>query len=140
MAFNRLISCALRGRPFAIYGDGEQTRDFTYVDDAVAGTIATAERGRAGGVYNIGGGSRRSLNDVLGVLRAMTDTPVEAKYVDRERGDVRDTAADISLARRELGFEPNCDFGAGLLTQFEWQRALLSGRSDPPERLYDCVG
>lgn len=139
MAFNRLISCALERRPFRIYGNGEQTRDFTFVDDAVRGTLAAAERGRPGSVYNIGGGSRRSLKSVLEILEELMNAPVAAVYKDVERGDVRDTAADISLARRELGFQPRYGLREGLRRQLEWQQARLH-QTERGQPLYDWVG
>jgi UDP-glucose 4-epimerase len=123
MAFHRLISRTLAGEAFEVFGDGEQTRDFTFVSDAVAGTVAAAEHGRPGSVYNIGGGSRRSMNDVLDALGRIAGSAVERVYVQRQRGDARDTAADIALASEELGFVPSCNFESGLQAQLEWQRA-----------------
>jgi UDP-glucose 4-epimerase len=124
MAFHRLISSALAHRPFSVYGDGKQTRDFTYIDDAVEGTIAAGELGRPGAVYNIGGGSRRSVNDVLGALARMTGSPIDVVYREQQPGDARDTAADIERARNELGFEPTGSFERGLGNQLGWQAAL----------------
>jgi nucleoside-diphosphate-sugar epimerase len=106
MAFNRLISCALTGRPFEIFGDGEQTRDFTFVTDAVAGTIAAAQCGRPGATYNIGGGSRRSMNSALRTLEELTGRPIDRVHRERQSGDAHDTAADISLARAGLLRDP----------------------------------
>ena len=123
MAFNRLITRSLEGQPFHVFGDGEQTRDFTFVADAVSGTILAAEHGRQGSAYNIGGGSRRSMNSVLDALDALTGTPVERVYLERQRGDARDTAADIARARADLGYEPSFELDAGLNVQLEWQRA-----------------
>lgn len=125
MAFNQLISRALAGEPFELFGDGDQTRDFTFVGDAVAGTVAASERGRPGRAYNIGGGSRRSMNSVLQTLGALLGTTVQRVHRGRQRGDARDTAADISRARLELGFEPSGDFQAGLKSQLAWQQALV---------------
>ena len=65
MAFHRFIRAALAGQPITLYGDGEQTRDFTFVGDIAAATMAAGDRGRPGAVYNIGGGSRVSINEVL---------------------------------------------------------------------------
>jgi UDP-glucose 4-epimerase len=130
MAFNRLVSRALDGEPFEVYGDGEQTRDFTFVADAVAGTVAASERGRPGAAYNIGGGSNRSMNSVLETLSSLLGRPVERVYREPQRGDARDTAADISRARGDLGYEPSYDFQAGLESQLAWQRALVE-TADP---------
>lgn len=123
MAFNRLIRRALSKEAFQVFGDGSQTRDFTYVGDAVSGTIAAAKHGRPGAVYNIGGGSRRSLNSVVDTLRELIGAPVRVDYGRWQAGDARDTAADISRARRELGFEPTCQFEVGLEAQLAWQQA-----------------
>lgn len=125
MAFNRLISRALAGEPFEVYGDGKQTRDFTFVADAVAGTLAASECGRPGAAYNLGGGSRRSINDVLETLGALLGRPVERIYGKPQPGDARDAAADISRARVELGYEPSYAFHLGLESQLEWQQALF---------------
>lgn len=124
MAFYRLISQALEGVPFEVYGDGEQTRDFTFVADAVTGTLAAAECGRPGTAYNIGGGSRRSMNDVLETLSSLLGRPVDRVYREPQRGDARDTGADIARARLELGFEPSYAFPAGLESQLHWQQSL----------------
>jgi nucleoside-diphosphate-sugar epimerase len=125
MAFNRLISRALAGEPFEVYGDGRQTRDFTFVADAVTGTLMASERGRPGAAYNLGGGSRRSIHDVLETLGALLGRPVERIYSERRPGDARDTAADISRARLELGYEPSYGLDSGLEAQLEWQQALF---------------
>lgn len=138
MAFNRLINQALVDEPFTIFGDGEQTRDFTFVSDAVAGTVAAAESGRPGSVYNIGGGSRRSMNSVVRDLEAALGHRVECVYEQQSVGDARDTAADITLAHDELGFVPVVQFEDGLRAQVEWQRSTLS-QSDHPTRINSGV-
>lgn len=124
MAFNRLISRALAGEPFEIFGDGEQTRDFTFVADAISGTISAGKRGRPGASYNIGGGSRRSMNNVLDTLDGLIPSPVDRVYVERQLGDACDTGADIDFARSDLGFNPSFEFEDGLRAQLEWQQAL----------------
>jgi nucleoside-diphosphate-sugar epimerase len=126
MAFHRLISRALAEEPFEMFGDGNQTRDFTFVTDAVAGTIAAGQCAPPGSAYNIGGGSRRSMNSVLDSLGSLVGAPIDRVYRSRQLGDARDTAADITRAKRDLGFEPAFDFEAGLAAQLEWQRATLA--------------
>lgn len=123
MAFNRLISQSLAGEPFHVFGDGEQTRDFTYVADAVNGTIAAAEFGVNGAVYNLGGGSRRSMSSVIDALESLIGEPVERVYLERQAGDARDTAADTTRAREDLGYQPTSDLEAGLAAQLDWHRA-----------------
>lgn len=122
MGFHRFLERALADEPFEVYGDGEQTRDFTFVADAVAGTLAAAERGRPGVAYNIGGGSRRSLNSVFELLERLLDRPVGRLYRDSHPGDARNTAADIGLASRELGYRPSFNFDQGFEAQLDWQR------------------
>jgi UDP-glucose 4-epimerase len=123
MAFNRLITAVLTGEEFRVYGDGEQTRDFTFVDDAVAGTIGAGLSGRPGGVYNLGGGSRVSMREVFATLEAVAGMPVRLRFESAQRGDARDTSADISAARRDFGYAPEVPLDEGLRRQLEWQRA-----------------
>lgn len=125
MGFHRFLRAALTGQPITLYGDGEQTRDFTYVDDIVAALLAAGERGRAGGVYNIGGGSRVSINDVLALVGKVTGRPVDIRREPTQKGDMRDTFADTSRAKAELGFVPSTPLEQGLRAEAEWLAALL---------------
>ena len=122
MAFYRAIEAALHKRGFILYGDGLQTRDFTFVEDAVDGTIRAADGGHPGQAYNIGGGSRISMLDVLQIVkREFPDLVVRRE--DSQRGDARDSAADVSLAQSHFGYEPSWDVERGLLEQMRWHRA-----------------
>jgi len=120
MAFHRLLKCALDKTPFRLFGDGHQTRDFTFVADAVAATIAASERGRGGAVYNIGGGSRVSMLEVIQAVREVTGREVEVVMEQKQKGDMRDTYADTSAARRELGYEPRTSLREGLQREWHW--------------------
>jgi nucleoside-diphosphate-sugar epimerase len=120
MAFARFIDAALAGRAIGILGDGLQERDFTFVDDAIEGTIRAAERGRPGALYNIGGGIRTSLRAVISMLETLLDAPVSVRHLARARGDARQTCADPSLARAELGFEARVRLADGLARQLAW--------------------
>jgi nucleoside-diphosphate-sugar epimerase len=120
MAFHKFIRSALADRPITLYGDGEQTRDFTYIDDAVTANLLAAERGRPGGVYNIGGGSRVSVNAVLRTLEEIVGWPIAVNRIERQHGDVTHTYADTTLARREMDFAPQVPLEAGLRRQYEW--------------------
>jgi UDP-glucose 4-epimerase len=126
MAFNRLIACGLAGSEFEVFGDGNQTRDFTYVSDVVDATVAAAERGRPGAAYNIGGGSRRSMNSVIATLAESLGMPLGIVRRAQQAGDARDTAADITRARVDLGFVPAADFTQGIKAQLEWQETLMT--------------
>jgi len=120
MGFNRFLRAALQERPITVYGDGEQTRDFTYVDDAVAATILAAERGVAGRAYNIGGGSRVSINEVLRLIERLSGRSLDIRREAPQKGDMRDTYADTSRARAELGFAPSTSLSDGLAAEYRW--------------------
>jgi nucleoside-diphosphate-sugar epimerase len=120
MAFNRFIKSALAGSAIALYGDGRQTRDFTYVDDAVAATIAAGDAGVAGRAYNIGGGSRVTVNHVIEVIGRIMGKAVDVRREPAQKGDMRDTYADTSLARADLGFEPRVPLAEGIEAEYRW--------------------
>lgn len=126
MAFHRFIRAALTGRPITLYGDGEQTRDFTFVADAVAATRAAGDRGRPGAVYNIGGGSRVSVNQVLELVGRLTGRTLDVRREGTQKGDMRDTFADTTRAREDLGFTPSSTLEAGLAAECEWMARLLA--------------
>jgi UDP-glucose 4-epimerase len=120
MAFNIFCSQVLRGEPIVLYG-GDQTRDFTYVGDIVRATRAAAESDAAVGLpINVGGGSRISLDDAVGVLREVTGRRVDVVRAGHQDGDVRDTGADITLSRTVLGFEPSVSVREGLAAEWAW--------------------
>jgi nucleoside-diphosphate-sugar epimerase len=121
MAFSRLVRAAVRGEPFEVYGDGRQTRDFTYVDDVVRAMI-DASASAWGGVANIGGGARTPLSAVLDIVR---DLCGELQLVRRPvaLGDVRDTGADTSVARAAFGYQPRTGLAQGLAAMVAHERA-----------------
>lgn len=120
MAFARFIRSGLAGEPLPLLGDGTQSRDFTFVEDVVEGTLAAARRGRAGAVYNIGGGTRVPLIDAVRMIEVLLGQRIEIDRSPRALGDVRDTCADPRRAARELGFEPSTPLLDGLQRQVEW--------------------
>jgi nucleoside-diphosphate-sugar epimerase len=120
MAFHRFIKAALTNQPITLYGDGDQTRDFTFVADAVAATIAAGDRGVPGRAYNIGGGSRVTVNHVLEILERLAGHPLNIARESVQKGDVRDTYADTSLARADLGFAPKVSLEQGLEAEYRW--------------------
>lgn len=126
MAFNIFCRAALRDEPLVVFGDGNQSRDFTFVSDVVAATRAAAEPAApSGGVYNIGGGTPATLREALGLIGDFVGRPLRVTYRDREHGDVRDTAADTTRARQDLGFAPETSLPDGLHAEFEWVRESL---------------
>ncbi len=114
----------LEGTQPVVFGDGEQTRDFTYVENAVQANLLACEAPNVSGrVFNIGAGGRTSLNQVLRVLAEVSGNRLEAKYDPPREGDIRDSQADISQARQWLGYEPSVLFEEGLKRTFEWYKA-----------------
>jgi UDP-glucose 4-epimerase len=113
----------LEGRAVTQYGDGLQTRDFTFVGDAVTATVAAASRGTPGGVYNIGGGSRVSLLEVFDLIGRVSGRPVTIDRQPAQKGDMRDTYADTSRARAHLGFVPAVTLEDGLRQMFAWMES-----------------
>jgi nucleoside-diphosphate-sugar epimerase len=120
MAFNRFIQASIDGRPITLYGDGEQTRDFTFVKDAVAATMAAGDRGVPGRAYNIGGGSRVTVNHVLEIIGRIAGKPLDVRREPVQKGDMRDTYADTTLARADLGFLPTVTLEEGIEAEYRW--------------------
>jgi UDP-glucose 4-epimerase len=120
MAFHRFIRAGLREEPITLYGDGEQTRDFTFVADAAAATMNAGLTGVPGAVYNIGGGSRVSINHVLDIIGGLLGRPLAVRREPAQMGDMRDTYADTSRARRDIGFAPTCTLEEGLEAEVRW--------------------
>jgi nucleoside-diphosphate-sugar epimerase len=121
MAFHRFLKGALRREEITLYDDGQQTRDFTYVSDVVAANVAAAERGgEPGEVFNIGGGSEVSINQVLATIESIAGCTLRVRRESRQKGDVRHTVADCSRARRLLGFRPVVAVEQGLRMEWQW--------------------
>jgi nucleoside-diphosphate-sugar epimerase len=122
MAFHRFLSAARDGVPVRLFGDGKQTRDFTYVDDVVTATRRAGDSGRPGCVYNVGGGQRRSLEDVLRTIEQVTARKLAVTRDEAQKGDMRDTFADTAAARRDLDFRPTVSLPDGLAREWDWIR------------------
>jgi nucleoside-diphosphate-sugar epimerase len=119
----KFCAAFLEDAPPVVFGDGEQTRDFTYVENAVQANLLACEAPNVTGkVFNIGCGGRVSLNEVLRELTKITGKTLEAKYDQPRDGDIRDSQADISLAKEFLGYDPQIGFEEGLARTFEWYR------------------
>jgi UDP-glucose 4-epimerase len=122
MAFHRFLAAARDGTAIRVFGDGKQTRDFTYVDDIVTATIRAADSGRPGCVYNVGGGQRLALEDVLRTIEQVTGRPLAITRDEAQKGDMRDTFADTTAAKRDLAFRPTVTLPEGLAREWEWIR------------------
>jgi nucleoside-diphosphate-sugar epimerase len=120
MAFCRFMEALVDGQEIGVFGDGEQTREFTYVSDAVDGTVKAATADVAGQVINLGGGSRVSVNRVLDTLEDISRIKARRKYLPVAPGDPRHTGASINLARERLGWEPRVSLREGLTRQWRW--------------------
>ena len=124
MGIHLFFDAARRGREIPIYGDGEQTRDFTFVEDAVQATKSAMVRPVESLVYNVGGGHRVTLNELLSSIERISGLPLKRRYEAAATGDPRDTASETSRARRDLDYRPRTDLASGLGRQWEWQRKL----------------
>jgi nucleoside-diphosphate-sugar epimerase len=123
MAFTRFIDAALAGDEIEIYGDGLQSRDFTYVDDAVTATIAAGSSGRPGSAYNVAGGNRATVRETIETIERLVEARVAVRNLPAVTGDARKTGADIEAARRDLGYAPSVTLEDGLRRQVAAQRA-----------------
>ena len=126
MAFTKIARALASGEPFQVFGSGEQSRDVTYVGDAVAATIAAMERAATGAVYNVGGGSETTLNEVIALCEELTGRTLDRRGAEAAAGDVRRTSADTTRARTELGWLPRTSLADGLRAQLRWARVPLA--------------
>ena len=126
MGFHKFLRATLLDQPITVYGDGKQTRDFTFVHDAVAANVAAATRGIPGRVYNIGGGSRVSINEVLDMIARVSGRRPKVNVDPAQKGDMRHTYADTSLARADLGFVPKVGLEEGVAAEHTWLAEILS--------------
>ena len=124
MAFHRFLKAARDGTTVPVFGDGRQTRDFTFVADIVAAVRSAPLSGRPGCVYNVGGGERLALNEVLRLIETVTARPLRIQRQESQKGDMRDTFADTAAARRDLGFRSTVPLAEGLAREWEWIRGL----------------
>jgi UDP-glucose 4-epimerase len=119
----KFIRAMLANEPVTVYGDGEQSRDFTYVDNVVeANLLAMRANGAVGKVFNIGCGEQITLNRLIRVLEKILSTRAIVNYTDPKVGDVRHSVADVGLARRVLGYQHNISFEMGLRKTVEWMK------------------
>jgi nucleoside-diphosphate-sugar epimerase len=128
MATERIIRALLNGGRFDIYGTGEQSRDVTYVEDAVKATITVMEAAPAGAVYNVGGGSETTLKEIIELCEQLTGEQLDVRYAAAAAGDVQRTASDTSLIQRDTGWTPEVSLEEGLATHLA--RAAASSARD----------
>ena len=126
MAFTRLLEALATGATFRLFGDGSVSRSFTYVDDAVAGTIAAMEHGRPGELYNVGGGEEATMSEAIALAEQLSGRDLEIERHGDAVGDVRRTRADTTKAERQLGFRASTTLADGLRAQWEWAAARVA--------------
>jgi UDP-glucose 4-epimerase len=120
MAIHKFVKAILNEEEITVYGDGTQTRDFTHVDDVVDATLLAADNDLVGEVFNVGGGSRISVNELIKKIEDATGKKAQAKYVEKQKGDLRDTLADVKKAKKELVWKPKININVGVKSVVEW--------------------
>ncbi|MBV6626035.1 MAG: GDP-mannose 4,6-dehydratase [Rivularia sp. (in: Bacteria)] len=125
MAFHKFYKAVIDDEAIPVYGDGLQTRDFTFVSDAVAANLAAATVDDAvGEIFNIGGGSRVVLKEVLETMEEIVGKPIKRNHIEKAMGDARHTAADVSKAKRILGYQPQVSLREGLTREWQWVKGI----------------
>jgi len=125
MAFHKLIKAGLTNQEFVVYGDGSQTRDFTYIDDVVEANIRAFQKGKSGEVYNIGGGHRIDINSVIEKVSKLIGKNIKIKKIEKQKGDVKDTLSNTEKARNDFNYKPMFEIEEGLRLEAEWIRNNL---------------
>ncbi|HHP7232574.1 MAG TPA: NAD-dependent epimerase/dehydratase family protein [Xenococcaceae cyanobacterium] len=125
MAFHKFFKAAIENEAISIYGDGQQTRDFTFISDIVAANLAAADIPEAvGEVFNVGGGSRVVLTDILETIEKIIGKRIIKNYGEQAKGDARHTSADISKAQKILDYRPKISLEQGLTKEWQWIKNL----------------
>lgn len=126
MAFHRFFKAILEDRPISLYGDGKQTRDFTYIDDIIEANFVCLSQGKPGETYNVGGGNRKKLEDALPILEQICQKKIKVNREENQKGDVLNTFASIEKIRKDLHFEPKINIEEGLPEEWSWIKKLYS--------------
>jgi nucleoside-diphosphate-sugar epimerase len=126
MALARIVGALARGSSFELYGDGLQSRSFTYVSDGIEATIAAMERARAGTVYNVGGGDEATMREAITTLERVSGRTLDLVERPAAAGDVRRTSADVARIERDLGWRATTSLQDGLQAQWEWASARVA--------------
>ena len=126
MAFHKFFKALAEDREIVVFGDGQQTRDFTFVDDIVQASLAALVSGKPGETYNVGGGHRKKLADVIRLMEGISRMKARILWTEKQKGDVPDTWADIRKARQDLGYSPKTRLDEGLEQEWRWIQQLYS--------------
>ena len=120
MAFTKFLYSIINDKKISIYGNGEQTRDFTYVDDIVSATINAATCNPVGKIFNIGGGSVTSITQIIEIMKTLSSKDLKIEFTNEQKGDVKHTNADITKSKKLLDYIPKTDIKTGLQKQFDF--------------------
>lgn len=126
MAFHKFFRTIIEKKPITIFGDGSQTRDFTYIDDVIEATYSAMTNGKAGEIYNVGGGNQRILKEVLPELGKITGSEVPIRWEEKQKGDVLHTHASIEKAMEEIDYAPKIQLEDGLKEEWNWIQKIYS--------------
>lgn len=126
MAFHRFFKAVLEDKPITLFGDGTQTRDFSYIYDTIEATLSALERGKVGEIYNIGGGHPRKLKDIIPLIEDICQKRLDIEWLEEQKGDVPHTFAAIEKARKDLHYKPESELYDGLKEEWNWLRSLYS--------------
>lgn len=129
MAFHKFIRAGIEGQPIGIYGDGKQTRDFTFVSDAVEANVLAMQYSKPHGIFNVGGGANVTLKYVISIIEKALGKPLQADFQDRVYGDVQDTHADTSSVAAELGYKAKVPVEEGIPQEVAWGREIYEPTS-----------
>jgi nucleoside-diphosphate-sugar epimerase len=130
MAFHRFLRMLLEDRPIPIYGDGQQTRDFTFIADIVEANLLALQTPVVGGAFNIGGGTTVTLHAAIGVCQEVSGKRAKLEILPVEKGDVRQTLADVSRAKQHLAYEPKVRLPEGLEAEWRWVHDMYRRREN----------
>jgi nucleoside-diphosphate-sugar epimerase len=126
MGFHKFLKAIAKGEQIPVYGDGNQTRDFTYIDDVIDANFASLKKGKMGEIYNIGGGIRKKLNDIFPLLENICQKKLRIVRKEKQEGDVLHTFANIEKARKDLDYSPQIKLRDGLKEEWLWIKKLYS--------------
>lgn len=120
MAFHKFLKSAFEGKNITIYGDGSQTRDFTYIDDIIEANLSAFHLGKPGEIYNLGGGKNIILREIFPLIEKICQKKIMVNHINKQHGDVSHTFADITKAKEDLGFSPRITLEEGLTEEWKW--------------------
>jgi UDP-glucose 4-epimerase len=126
MAFHVFFKAIAKDKQIPVYGDGNQTRDFTYIDDIIDANFSSLKKGKAGEIYNIGGGTRKKLKDIFPLLENICQKKVRILRKETQKGDMSHTFADIEKAQKDLCYSPQIKLQDGLKEEWLWTKKLYS--------------